>query len=106
MAGDGDDFGEAKTYDILRAERRRKIPLAPRRRVGEKLQLTVRKDKTPACIPLARQPRPPRRIPTIERYRDAYLIRVRPIIHRRSGQEIAQSAIERHRGSNHDARIS
>src|SRR5262245_11489229 len=106
MAGDDDDFGEAESYDILRAERRWEIPLAPRRRIGKKLQLTIRKDETPACITLTRQARPPCRLPTIERYRDAYLIRVRPILHRRSGQEIAQCAIERHRGGNHDTRIS
>src|SRR5262245_459754 len=106
MAGDGDDFGEAKSYDVLRAERRREIPRAPWRRIGEELQLVVRKSESPTCITLARQARPPCRLPTIERYRDAYLIRVRPIPHCHSGQEIAQSAIERHRGRNHDARIS
>src|SRR5215471_17700425 len=88
MAGDCDDFGEAKLYYIVRAERRREIPDAPWRRIGEELQLIVRKCETPACITLARQARPPRRLPTIERYRDAYLIRVRPIPHRRSSQEI------------------
>src|SRR5215510_9837901 len=86
VTGDCDDFGVAKTYDILRTERRREIPRAPRRRIGEKLQLIVRKDEKPACIALARQSRSPRRLPTIERDRDADLIRVRPIPHRRSGQ--------------------
>src|SRR5215510_11569270 len=65
MAGDGDDFGEAKLYDILRAERRREMPRAPWRRIGEELQLIVRKYETPACITLSRQARPPCRLPTI-----------------------------------------
>src|SRR5215510_11965093 len=69
MARDGDDFGEAKSYDFLRAERRREIPLAPWRRIGEELQLVIRKYESPACITLARQARSPCRVATIERYR-------------------------------------
>jgi hypothetical protein len=71
MTGDGDDFGEDKTYHILFTERHWEIPRAPRRRIGEKLQLIVRKDETPPCVALARQSRSPRRLPTIERHRES-----------------------------------
>src|SRR5262249_26889620 len=84
---------------------RREIPRALRRRIGEKFQLIVRKDETPASIALARQSRSPCWLPTIERDRNTDLIRIWPIPHRHSGQEIAQSTIERHRGSNDRARL-
>ena len=59
-----------------------------------------------AGIALARQPSSPRRLPTIERDRDADFINCIPLTHSGRGQEVAQSPVEPHRGSDHDTSIS
>src|SRR6266404_2003822 len=51
-----------------------------------------------AGITLARQPSSPRRLPTIERDRDADFISCIPLAHGGSGQEVAQSPVEPQRG--------
>ncbi len=59
----------------------------------------------PAGIALACQPSSARRLPTIERDRDTDFVRRMPLTHGGSGQEVAQSAVEPHRGSDHDTSI-
>src|SRR5256884_2351703 len=52
-----------------------------------------------AGIALARQPSSPRRLPTIERDRDADFINCIPLTHSGRGQEVAQTPVEPDRKS-------
>src|SRR5260370_32238009 len=101
----GNGFSQGETHHILLAEWRRKIPFARRRRISA-LKSIIGKDEMPTSIALACQPSSARRLPTIERDRDTDFVRSMPLPHSGSGQEVAQSPVERHCGNDHYASIS
>src|SRR5258708_2132488 len=104
MPWDGDGFSQGETHHILLSEWRWKIPFARWRRISA-LQRIIGKNEMPPGIALACQPSSARRLPTIERDRDTDFVRRMPLTHGGSGQEVAQSAVEPHRGSDHDTSI-
>jgi class 3 adenylate cyclase len=105
VAGDGDDVGHRELDDSPGAHRVGKGPLQGGRVVIAVLQPPVGVADASAVPPppgdLARGARPGGGVPTAQPVRDVRLVGRRPGAHRRRDQQVAEAAVEGHRGDDH-----
>lgn len=109
MAGEGDHVGHGELpHDLPGAHRVGKRPLQERRTVVVVLQPPAGVADAPTAAPLPRDrtggARPGGRMPTAQSVRDGRLVGRRPVAHRGGGQQIAETAVEGHRGDDHGSR--
>lgn len=100
VAMDGHDLRQGNWNHILPAEGRRESPAPLLRRRGQRNEMSVRNDRAPRCIAVARFPGAVGWVPLVKGDADLDGINAFQPLRNVRGQKVGQTTVKHHRGQN------